>query len=85
MFTCIQTGFASKLQQLILLRIRIAAAYRAVWCTGADFVPGAVPANLEYAASSPVAVHQGSGLQQQDAHINDRHINEWFCGRDEYA
>ena len=34
-----------------------AVAYRAVWCTGSNFVPGAVPANLENTTSAPVAVH----------------------------
>lgn len=81
-FTYMQTIFSStKLQQLILLRILIAVAYRAVWCAGTDFVPGAVPANLKYTASSPVAVNQGSSLQQQDKHINySLSINKWFWG-----
>lgn len=44
--------------------------YRAIWRTCTNFVPCAVPAHLKDTTSTPVAVHQGSSLKQQDSLMN---------------
>lgn len=55
--------------------IKIAIAYRAIWCTGTNFVPCAVPTDLKNATSPSVAVHQCSRLQTMQSNYELLHYN----------
>lgn len=55
----------------------MAMAYRAVWSAGTNFVPRAVPAHLENTTSTPVAVHQCSGLNKSANKLMTDCIETW--------
>lgn len=56
--------------------IILSMTHRAIWSTGTDFVPGAVPAHLEDPTGAPVAVNQGSGLKQQFKQTREWSLSE---------